>query len=204
MNYNPTQTNFAGVSPPGEESCKMIEAVLRYPVGSVLDLGTGTGFIGVSLALKDFEVEATDINNKALENAKKNAQLAKVSIKIFYSDLFDHIHRKYDFILFNPPRNPDEGLLTRLIISIIKKYPPLVNLILPLAQLIFGNKRRQFLLSFINNAQTYLNLKGRLILHLTEAEFKELSQSLPTIEFNLETLLLKSSGNEVITSIIFQ
>ncbi len=74
----------------------------------ILDLCTGSGVIGISLAkyIDNCEVTVTDISPKAISVAKKNAIINKVEDKIIFieSDLFTNIpNDKYDIIVSNPP-----------------------------------------------------------------------------------------------------
>ncbi len=74
---------------------------------SILDLCTGSGCIGISLA-KAFPkstVMGIDIEPKAIALAKKNAQLNNVlNIKFIEANLFEHIEKEqFDIIVSNPP-----------------------------------------------------------------------------------------------------
>jgi release factor glutamine methyltransferase len=80
---------------------------------SVLELGCGTGFVSVLAAQKGANVLATDINPKALENTKLNAQLNKVNLQSLKSDLFDDIqNQRFDYIVINPPYYPKDPTTT--------------------------------------------------------------------------------------------
>ena len=72
--------------------------------GKVLDFGCGYGPIGIYLK-KTFDcvVDAVDINERALNLAKKNAELNKTNINIFESDIYSNIEVSYDYIITNPP-----------------------------------------------------------------------------------------------------
>jgi len=84
---------------------------------NILELGTGSGCIAVSLAkyLPDVKITATDISQEALEVAKDNALLNKVSERINFinSDLYTQCvcscgtsrcgNTQYDMIVSNPP-----------------------------------------------------------------------------------------------------
>ena len=87
---------------------EVINIAKRIKNPKILDLCTGSGAIAVSLAkyLTESEITATDISNKALEIAKKNAKINEVENRITFisSDLFTNIpEEKYDIIVSNPP-----------------------------------------------------------------------------------------------------
>ena len=79
-------------------------------VQGILDIGTGSGCIAVSLAklLRNVEITATDISQEALKIAKYNGILNEVNHKIRFinSDLFNNYELRtmnYELILSNPP-----------------------------------------------------------------------------------------------------
>ena len=85
----------------------------------ILDLCTGSGAIAVALEhfleAKEVEIVATDISEKALEIAKKNAisNNANTKIKFIQSDLFAQIPKqKFDLIVSNPPYIETETIKT--------------------------------------------------------------------------------------------
>ena len=85
----------------------LIDYVIDKPVRSVLELGTGSGVIAISLACewKEVNVVATDISEAALLVAQKNAKNFDVEDKIDFlkSDWFEAIEGKFDLIISNPP-----------------------------------------------------------------------------------------------------
>jgi release factor glutamine methyltransferase len=74
---------------------------------NILEIGTGTGAIAISLVKEaNCKVTATDINKKALELAKINAEKEGLNNKICFieSRFFDDLPKeKYDLIVSNPP-----------------------------------------------------------------------------------------------------
>lgn len=75
---------------------------------SILDIGTGSGCIAISLAkmISGSEVYALDISEKALEVAKENAVNNNVEVTFIHDDILslkNKIDTKFDIIVSNPP-----------------------------------------------------------------------------------------------------
>jgi len=95
---------------PRPETELLVEAALeRLPKdlpAQVLDLGTGSGCIAVTLALErpDCTVTAVDISVSALQLAKENAERLGAPIYFIQSDLFAELGvQRFDLIVSNPP-----------------------------------------------------------------------------------------------------
>ncbi|MBQ7532654.1 MAG: peptide chain release factor N(5)-glutamine methyltransferase [Bacteroidales bacterium] len=78
----------------------------------IIDIGTGSGCIAISLAklLKDSYVTAVDISEKALEVARKNAEANEVNVHFVHDDILNpHVKtygrasQQFDIIVSNPP-----------------------------------------------------------------------------------------------------
>ena len=95
---------------PRPETELIIEKVLNYFPNKnkklkILDLCTGSGCIGISLAKEyiNAKVTATDISSKALKVAKINSQKIRCNnIEFIQCDLLNKIS-KYDIVVSNPP-----------------------------------------------------------------------------------------------------
>ena len=89
-----------------EEAIKTLRSE-KTETPKILDIGTGSGAIGITLALEipDSKIMGTDISDKALEISEKNKSLLNAeNIKFFKSDLFENIeYKKFDMIISNPP-----------------------------------------------------------------------------------------------------
>lgn len=74
---------------------------------SMIDLGTGTGCIPISLAklFTNAKVSALDISENALKIAQLNAETLKVNINFYQNNLLEDIqlNQKFDVIISNPP-----------------------------------------------------------------------------------------------------
>ena len=71
---------------------------------SILDIGTGSGCIAITLKKEiDCDVVASDISLDAIDVAKRNAINNNVDILFVNSDIFSNIDNKFDVIISNPP-----------------------------------------------------------------------------------------------------
>ncbi len=117
-------TNHANCHPElvsGSRKKKMLKQVQHDKI-NVLDVGTGSGCIIISIvnALHNskfiihnsFAFYATDLSQKALRTARKNAKLNNIqNIHFYFSDLFSNrfLHKKFDLIIANLPYVPRSG-----------------------------------------------------------------------------------------------
>ena len=91
--------------PETEELVDLILAENPSTVLKVLDIGTGSGAISVSLKKSRpmWQVTASDLSADALVLAKDNAKLNQVDISFIQSDVFENISGSFDIIVSNPP-----------------------------------------------------------------------------------------------------
>lgn len=76
------------------------------PGAQAIDLGTGSGAIGIALGRtrKDLRITATDISAAALEVARENAALHRIRIHFIESSWYDQLDdERFDLIVTNPP-----------------------------------------------------------------------------------------------------
>ena len=94
---------------PRPETAQLVDMIVdenTAPDLLVLDMGTGSGCIAISLAraLKFPQVDALDISRDALAAARENAQALKVKVRFFESDMLaPQPDGRYDIIVSNPP-----------------------------------------------------------------------------------------------------
>ena len=71
---------------------------------TLLDVGRGYGTLGLTLAkAQELEVTLVDINQRALDLARKNADVNQVSADIFQSNVYEHVTGQFHHIISNPP-----------------------------------------------------------------------------------------------------
>lgn len=83
----------------------------------ILDIGTGSGCIGLSVAhqLQDYALDLIDISPKALKIAKKNADLLNINANIYKSNLLENVSDKYNILIANLPYvNPDWSFIKNI------------------------------------------------------------------------------------------
>lgn len=93
---------------PRQETEELVEWVLADKPkkgAKLLDIGTGTGAIGLTLKHErpDLDVTLSDISSEALAVAKVNAANLKTEVKLKQGDLFENITGQFDVIVSNPP-----------------------------------------------------------------------------------------------------
>ena len=92
---------------PRPETELLVQAVLNNAgaARTILDLGTGSGCVAISLALmlKQVSVSASDISEKALLVARRNAEENGAMVSFVISDWFSSFSKRFDIIVSNPP-----------------------------------------------------------------------------------------------------
>ena len=85
----------------------LIRTIIEEIKGNVLDVGCGYGPIGICMAKRAEVKKVTmlDVNHRALDLSKRNAEKNKVieKVSIIESNGFENITEKYDVIITNPP-----------------------------------------------------------------------------------------------------
>ena len=176
---------------------------------SILDIGTGSGCIIISLILalkaKSSKLEAdffaSDISKKALYVAKKNAKLHKVNDKIrfFHSDLFSNsrMPKKYDLIIANLPYVPKSNLKLKTNPS-RPRQAEAENLKLnneiyfePENAIYAENNGTQIIKKFLNQAKSRINNDGLILIEVDPRNAKELFEYSEPLYINYRMKLIK-------------
>jgi release factor glutamine methyltransferase len=98
-----------------------------YP--SLIDIGTGSGVIGITLKkeIPNLNVTLTDVSKNALDVAKDNANKLKIDVKTYESDMLENVMQKkdkFDILISNPPYlSPNEEIMES-----VKKHEPNIAL----------------------------------------------------------------------------
>jgi len=147
---------------PSDDTFLMLKNIKIGKGENVLDMGTGSGIIGISCAKLGANVTSADINPYAVELAEKNAGLNNVDIKVVESDLFERIKGKFDVIVFNPPYLPT---------SKNERTDEEIN-----SAWDGGEEGSQVVLEFLKNFRKYLKKNGRCYLLVSSLNKKALKR----------------------------
>jgi len=178
--------------PETEELVAMIIHENKASGLKVIDLGTGSGCIPVTLALElnNAHVTATDISLSAIEVAKVNAALNMADVTFIHDNMLDSSMRKeqsFDLIVSNPPyiTEAEAASLHRNVLN----YEPHLALFAPGDPL-------QFYSAIISFSVSQLSPAGKLYLEINSYYGKKLVQMLQNAGYNEVNLLKDMSGND--------
>lgn len=141
---------------------------------SVLDIGTGSGCIGVSVAklVENSQVTLVDVSDEALSIARENADVNDVSDRVTLKQmdvLSEEPEGQYNLILCNPPYIAKDEMET--LQEDIRKYEPKKALLAESDGLIFYRR-------FASAGKEWLAPKGRMMLEIGGSHQSEAIQKL--------------------------
>ena len=167
---------------PRPETEELVRLMLKEELDGkeILDIGTGSGCIAISLAknLPNAKVSALDISSDALEVAKENAKLHNVSIEFINADISEYkSEKKYDVIVSNPPYviKSEKLLMKKNVLDFEPEIALFVDDSDPL-------KYYEFIINFSSNN---LNLKGRIYFEINENYKYELNMIAQKYEYKI-------------------
>ncbi len=164
---------------PRQDTECLVEEVLKVCQGKkVLDLCTGSGCIGISLAKLGNcnSVMLADISEKALTVAEKNAEKNHVKVSLCHSDLFENIQGGFDIIVSNPPY---------IATAEIEKLMPEVRDYEPKLALDGSADGLSFYRSIIKESRTFLKQGGELFFEIGYDQGEAVKEEMETAGFEL-------------------
>lgn len=139
---------------------KAIEETKKIGNVEILDMCTGSGCIGISIAknIENAKVTLVDISENVIEIAKKNALRNKVESQLTFiqSNMFEKVEKKFDIIVSNPPY-----IKTDVIPKLDKQVQNEPHIALD-----GGKDGLKFYKIIIEEAKKYLKENGKLILEI--------------------------------------
>ena len=150
---------------PRPETEELVRLMLKDDLNGneILDIGTGSGCIAISLAknIPNAKVSALDISEKALEVARENAKLNNVEIEFITADIFDYkSEKKYDIIVSNPPYVLEEE--KKQMSKNVLNYEP------ELALFVKNDDPLKFYKAILDFAKNSLNNNGKIYFEINE------------------------------------
>ena len=157
---------------------------------SILDIGTGTGCIILSLLseLKNSTGIAVDISSKAIKTAKKNASKFKLSDRIkFLNKPFENFYsKKFDLIVSNPPYI--KRLDIKNLSDDIKNFEPRMALD-------GGNDGLDLIKKVIYKSKEILKINGTLALEIGNEQINKVSKILIDNKFRIKCVIKEYRNN---------
>ena len=176
---------------PRADTETLIDFVIEKPVKSVLELGTGSGAIAVTLACewKHVHLTAVDISEDAISMAKINAEKFNVQNKIHFlkSDWFETVRGSFDLIISNPPYI---GLVEQdEIAAEVIKYDPQIALFA-------GRDGLEAYKRIIPNLAKFLNPDGLVVLETGASQSNQVKNMMNAVGFIDAKIVKDLSGKD--------
>ena len=170
---------------PRPETEELVRLILKEDLDGkeILDIGTGSGCIAISLAkyLPNAKVTALDISKDALKVAKENAKLNNVDIHFINTDIFKYkSDKKYDIIVSNPPyvTESEKVLMKKNVLD----FEP------ELALFVDDTDPLKYYSEIIDLLNRNLNLGGYLFFEINNKYFQEIKENLIDNGFQVNDL----------------
>jgi release factor glutamine methyltransferase len=166
---------------PRGETEELVKWILEHKFSSVLDIGTGSGCIAISIGHNsDALISALDVSKDALNIAQLNANMNNVNINFICDDIFKYNPKmKYNVIVSNPPYvlNNEKIYMSKNVLD----YEP------HLALFVNDNEPLIYYKRIIHLANKYLTKSGYLFFEINEFFSKEIINILEEFQFvNIE------------------
>jgi len=172
---------------PRPETEELVEWIINDNSGEtkskkikILDIGTGSGCIAISLAknLPHAEVYAIDVSKKAIATAKRNAVRNKVEVTFMLQNILEteELKHNFDIIVSNPPyvRNLEKEEIKKNVLD----YEP------HLALFVDDNDALIFYRKIAELARENLLQNGQLYFEINQYLGKEMIDLLEKMNFN--------------------
>ena len=158
--------------PETEELVELLKSQIANPKSQILDVGTGSGVIALSLAAKfpEAKIYAVDISEEALALAKENAARLGLSERVQFQvgNLLENLTERFDLVVANLPyvSMQDRQSVSREVLRD------------PEVAVFAGDKGDEFVRKLIEQAPAQLKPGGRLALEIGINQAEELAEFL--------------------------
>ena len=152
---------------PRPETEELVEIAIdfakKYGYKNVLDIGTGSGCIAVTIKknLPDLDVVTLDVSEDAIATARLNAKFHNTDIRFYKDDILDlnvKFIEKFDLIISNPPYI-EQSERSRMSASTLKYEPELA---------LFSDNALQFYRAILDFSKIHISVKGSILIECNE------------------------------------
>ncbi len=181
---------------PRQETEELVDLIVKNEKSEglkVLDIGTGSGCIAISIAktLYNPKVSALDISVSSLAVAQNNAEINTVEVNFIEEDILNisqNAETQFDIIVSNPPyvKMSEKELMQPNVLE----YEP------HLALFVEDDNPLKFYKAIVNYASENLKIKGRLYFEINEALGKDVSELTKAADFENVEIHLDINGKE--------
>ena len=184
---------------PRPETEELVDWIIKSNVAAqaskiikILDIGTGSGCIAISLAknIPDAQVFAIDVSAEALATAQKNAEINKVQVTFINKNILEttDLEQQFDIIVSNPPyvRNLEKQEIKK---NVLDNEPHLALFVEDNDALIFYRKIAEL-------AQKNLSENGQLFFEINQYLGQEMMELLEEMNFKNIELRKDIYGND--------
>ena len=184
---------------PRPETELIIEEVLniyknKYLKFKILDIGTGSGCIAISLAkeYRNASITAIDVSQEALKVAEKNSKIHNCGnqIHLKLAD-FNNIYSKFDLIVSNPPYLTNDQF---------DNTDPEVKNFEPKLALVGGDDGLKFYREYSNTLQNLMNKKANFVCEIGINQRQDCEEIFQNSGLNLSNIVNDLQGIERILS----
>jgi release factor glutamine methyltransferase len=164
-----------------------IERLREKASGRVIDVGTGSGAVAITLKkhLPNLEVFGSDVSEASLEVASKNSARHAADVRWMQSDLLKNVEGTFDAILANLPYIPAKDI-PHLTVG-VRDYEPH-------QALDGGGDGLDLLRRFISETAERLNRGGWLFLEVGNAQEEDVRKLLQTAGYSIESIVNDLAG----------
>lgn len=174
----------------------LVDEVLKFIKNSrldapkILDMCTGSGCIGISVAKNSNAlVTLLDINENALNMAKENAKSNYVNVDFIQSNMFENLSGNFDIIIANPPYIKSKDILA--LSPTVKDYEPYLALN-------GGEDGLDFYRIIADNSKNFLANDGTLFLEIGFNQAQSVANLLKICYSNIEIIKDLQNNDRVV------
>jgi release factor glutamine methyltransferase len=152
--YPTTSSDAVFLGPDTDRFISYLQARAPQRIGSLVDVGCGTGAGGLFLGARAASVQLLDVNENALRFARANCELNGVRARVAQSDILSAAEGTIDLVIANPPYLADElgrsyrdgggvlgtGLSVRIVRDALERLRPGGRLLLYTATPVIGGE----------------------------------------------------------------